>query len=336
MSDISLTGMPERDGDELFLTTVAWLYYVEGLTQSEVADRIRATRIRVNKALGEARRRGLVRIEVVSASVMCLDLRARIKERFNLKDAMVAPSPSSPGTAQMSVGAALGHYLNTLFLDHKTNRLAVSWGETLAFASRAILPVNRPGLEVISMMGGLTSGTAINSFEITSSIAKALGARYSFLAAPVYAGSRETRDEILGIDVFRDVLAQILRVDAASVSAGDMTTRSLLIRDGLPEDIRVEDLIGAGAVGDILGVFLDADGHPIDHPINGRAVGVSIEQLRRMTNVILGAGGVHKWPIITAALATGAFDVLVTDAATASVLLGEDPGKFAGEPPPPG
>ena len=145
---------------------------------------------------------------------------------------------------------------------------------------------------------------------------------------------RELRVSELGFD--RDVLAQILRVDAASVSAGDMTTRSLLIRDGLPEDIRVEDLIGAGAVGDILGVFLDADGHPIDHPINGRAVGVSIEQLRRMTNVILGAGGVHKWPIITAALATGAFDVLVTDAATAGVLLGEDPGKFTGEPPPPG
>ena len=319
------SGAPEPDSDELFLTTVAWLYYVEGLTQSEVADRIGATRIRVNKALGEARRRGLVRVEIVSASVMCLDLQDRIKGRFGLRDAMIAPSSPTVRATQMSVGAALGHYLNTLFLDPKTSRLAVSWGETMAFACRSILPVSRPGLEVISMMGGLTSGTATNTFEITSSFAKALGARYSFLAAPIYAGSRDSRDEILGIDVFRDVVDRILRVDAASVSSGDMTDRSLLIRDGLPEDVRVEDLVEAGAVGDILGVFLGADGRPIDHPLNGRAVGVSVDQLRRMNNVIMAAGGVHKAPIIAAALATGAINVLVTDQATASVLLGEAP-----------
>ena len=319
------TGAPDPDGEELFLTTVAWLYYVEGLTQSEVADRIGTTRIRVNKALGEARRRGLVRIEIVSANIMCLELQDRIKARFGLRDAKIAPSSPSVRTTQVSVGAALGHHLNTLFLDPKARRLAVSWGETLASACRSILPVSRAGLEVISMMGGLTSGTATNTFEITSSFAKALGARYSFLAAPVYAGSRESRDEILGIDVFRDVLDRILRVDAASVSSGDMTDRSLLIRDGLPEDVRVEELIEAGAVGDILGVFLGADGRPIDHPINGRAVGVSVDQLRLMDNVILAAGGVHKSAIIAAALATGALDVLVTDQATASLLLGEEP-----------
>ena len=212
-------GAPEPDGEELFLTTVAWLYYVEGLTQSEVADRIGTTRIRVNKALGEARRRGLVRIEIVSANIMCLELQDRIKARFGLRDAKIAPSSPSVRATQVSVGAALGHHLNTLFLDPKARRLAVSWGETLASACRSILPVSRAGLEVISMMGGLTSGTATNTFEITSSFAKALGARYSFLAAPVYAGSRESRDEILSIDVFRDVLDRILRVDAASVIA---------------------------------------------------------------------------------------------------------------------
>ena len=115
-----------------------------------------------------------------------------------------------------------------------------------------------------------------------------------------------------------------------------MTNRSLLIREGLPVDVRVQELIEAGAVGDILGVFLDAGGRPIDHPINGRAVGVSIEQLRLMNNVILGAGGVHKWPIIAAALATGAFDVLVTDSATAAGLLGEDTDRSTAERKPPG
>lgn len=329
MTASPMADRPDQEGEELFLTTVAWLYYVEGLTQSEVAGRIGTTRIRVNKALGEARRRGLVRIEIVSAKAICLDLQDRIKARFGLRDAMIAPSPAGTDVTQLSVGPALGHYLNSLLVDPKTNRLAVSWGETLASACRSILPVKRQGLEVICMIGGLTTGTATNTFEITSSFAKALGARYSFLAAPIYAGSPESRDEILGIDVFRDVLDRIRGVDAASVSAGDMSNRSLLIREGLPADVRVEELVEAGAVGDVLGIFLGADGRPIDHPINKRAVGIGIEQLHRMNGVILAAGGLHKAPVIGAALATGAFDALVTDQATASVLLGEDPARAA-------
>jgi DNA-binding transcriptional regulator LsrR (DeoR family) len=54
--------------EERLLARIAWAYHVEGLTQEAVADKLGITRLRVNKALGEARRIGLVRVSLNTAS----------------------------------------------------------------------------------------------------------------------------------------------------------------------------------------------------------------------------------------------------------------------------
>jgi DNA-binding transcriptional regulator LsrR (DeoR family) len=99
----------------------------------------------------------------------------------------------------------------------------------------------------------------------------------------------------------------------------------MLMRDGLPADVTVGSLRERGAVGDLLGTVLDAAGRPIDHPINDRVIGIGLDDLRRIPNVILAAGGAHKAPIIRAALRIGVVGTLVTDEATAALALGDDP-----------
>ena len=46
--------------EEQLRVRVAWLYFMEGLTQSEIADRLGITRLRANRVLAEARADGLV------------------------------------------------------------------------------------------------------------------------------------------------------------------------------------------------------------------------------------------------------------------------------------
>ena len=76
-----------------------------------------------------------------------------------------------------------------------------------------------------------------------------------------------------------------------------------------------------GGVGDIMGQVLDADGELIDHPINDRVIGLSLDDLNKIENVILAAGGLQKVPVIAAALKRGFVDTLVTDENTAMALL---------------
>ncbi len=317
--------LPQVDTEERFLAQVAWAYYVEELTQEQVAQKLGATRLRVNKALSEARRTGLVRITFDTSFAACAGLEAALCARFGLKQAYVAPSPSDAKDIQMIVGAALGHLLSDVLADPLVKLFGMSWGNTLNLATRFVAAFARPDLEIISVMGGLTRGSDLNSFEITRRLADLVGAQHSYFTAPLYAGSAESRDTIMQLDVFRDILAKLRRVDAMAMAAGDLSKRSLLMRDGLSSDTTMEELIAAGGVGDVLGTVIDARGRPVDHPINERVIGIGIPDLAGIPNVILAAGGAHKVPVISALLGLGLVNTFVTDEGTArAVLAGAD------------
>ena len=50
---------------------VAWLYYMENLTQAEIGERLGLTRARVNRMLSDARQTGIVNIRLNSAFASC-------------------------------------------------------------------------------------------------------------------------------------------------------------------------------------------------------------------------------------------------------------------------
>ena len=99
--------LPQIDAEQRFLAQVAWAYYVEGLTQEKVAEKLGATRLRVNKALSEAHRIGLVRITFNTAYAACFDLEQALCEKFGLKQAYVAPAPAQETDVQTITGAGV-------------------------------------------------------------------------------------------------------------------------------------------------------------------------------------------------------------------------------------
>jgi lsr operon transcriptional repressor len=313
--------LPQIDTEERFLARVAWAYYVEGMTQEQVAQKVGATRLRVNQSLATARKSGLVRITFNTAFAACAELEEALTTRYGLTQAYVAPAPQETRDVQMIVGAALGNLLSELLADPAIKRFGMSWGNTLNLATRFVAAMERPDLEIMSVMGGLTRGSDLNSFEITTRLADLLGAQHSYFTAPLYAGSAASRDTIMQLDVFREVLEKLRTVDAMAMAAGDLSPRSLLMRDGLPADTTMEELLALGGVGDVLGTVIDAQGRPVDHPINERVIGIGLHDLARIPNVILAAGGAHKVPVIRAVLGLGHINTFVTDEVTARDLL---------------
>jgi DNA-binding transcriptional regulator LsrR (DeoR family) len=306
--------------DEAFLARVAYAYHVEGLTQGAIADRLGVTRLRVNKALGEARRRGIVRVSLNTAFAPCLELETALKARFGLRSAVVAPAPASAEDVTAVVGAALGHILTEVLSDRRVKLFGMSWGHTLHVALSHVEPIERRDLEIVSAMGGTVRGSDVSSFEITAALAGLTGAHHSHFPAPMYASSKTSRDIIMGQEVFVEVIERIRGVDALAMAVGDLSTRALLMRDALPRDISIEDLRRAGGVGDVLGTVLDRNGRPVG-PLNERLIGIAPADLMRIPNVILAAGGAHKVAIIGAVLSLGVVDTLVTEEETARAVL---------------
>lgn len=309
------------DQEERLLVRIAWACEIEGNTQAAVAERFGITRLRVNKALGQARRRGILRISINSDYAPCVELEGELRAKFSLTAAEVVPSPINASDTQMMVATVLGNYLAGILAGPDIRLFGMSWGNTLNLAIRFMTPVNRPDLEIVSVMGGLTRGSDLNSYEITRRLADICNADLSYFTVPIYASSAQSRDVLIAQDVFLQTIRKIRSADAIAMAAGDISTASLLIRDGLPAEYTPAELIAKGAVGDILGYMLDEAGDLIDHPINSQLIGITLEDLDAIPNVILAAGGSHKVAIMKATLARGVVNTLVTDEATGVALL---------------
>ena len=308
------------DAEEQLLVRLAYACEIEGLTQAQAADAFGLTRLRVNKALSDARERGIVRVSINSALGPCVELESELIKRFDLSSATVAPVGQKTFNPHTILGAALGQFLTRLLAQPDIRLFGMSWGNTLNMATRFMEPLNRPDLEITSVMGGLTKGSDVNSYEITTRLADLCNAAHSYFTAPVYAASVTSRDILRDQKEFRGSIEKILQADGLALAAGDMQN-SLLLADGLPDDVKVDDLVAAGAVGDITGYFLNAEGGLIDHEINKRVLGIHPEDLDDLPNVILAAGGLHKLTIVRAILLRGCVDHLVTDEHLARALV---------------
>ncbi len=315
-----MTTPGSEESDDL-LTRLAWLYFMGGMTQGEIASQLGMTRLRVNRGIALARARGIVRVELDSPFAGALDLERGLCERYGLRRAAVGIAVRNDYDPHQAVGAALA-----AFLDDGLNRgawasIGVAWGKTVENAVRLMRVRNLPDMEVVSMIGGTILGRSFNSFGVVANLAGRLGARHSILAAPIYFETRELAEAVRASEPFAGQLRNAETVDLAILVTGDLTEHSFLVRYGLPAGVAVADLVAAGAVGDTLGQFLDRDGRVLDHPLNARVIGVPVAALARMRHVALAAAGPHKVETIRANLRGGYVQTLITDDVTAELLL---------------
>jgi DNA-binding transcriptional regulator LsrR (DeoR family) len=310
------------DEDEQLRVRVAWLYFMEGLTQADIAAKLGITRLRANRLLGEARASGLVNIQINARLSGCVALERELIAEAGLKDAVIVPTPADAEQIHAVLGRATADYLARHLGESRVRAVGIGWGATLRETVRHLASANLPELSINSMMGGLTYGSELNTFEITSEFARRVNAQCNYLAAPIYAGSPKSRDTILAQDVFRETFQRLATNDVALMSVGDLSRRSLLIRYGLPKDVTLESLRAAGAVGDIMGTFLDQRGQPIRHPVNKRVIALPIEMLRKVETAIVASGGLNKTAILAGVLRARLCNVLISDEVSARAALG--------------
>ncbi len=318
--------MPDQNNivakeEERFLVRVAWACEIEGLTQAEAADRFGVTRLRVNRALAEARSRGIVRVYINSAYSPCAEAEYKLKNKYGLADAHVAPVSDKNEPVKELIGSYLGQYLSSHLADTSVRRFGMGWGTTLNYAMTHMRPLNRPDLEILSVMGCVTRSSDINIIESTRLLANLCNAGKSYFTAPLYASSTKSRNTLVKQEVFSEMIDSIRTVDSLAMTLGDMSALSNMISDGIPASVSVKELLEAGAVGDALGYYLNKKGKLAKHRLNGCVVGMNLGDLADIDNVILAAGGGHKIPIIKAFLNLNYVDTFITDQATAVALI---------------
>lgn len=320
-----------REGDTDLAVRAAWLSYVGGFTQEEIARRLGVSRIKVHRLSSLAHRLGLVKVSIEHEMSSTVALENEIVNRFGLVSCTLVPTMDEPDAAAAdngqggqatieALGTAGARILGRYLERNGKAIIGVGWGRTLSALADRLPRRAHPDKLFVSVLGSLTRHAAANPFDVIHRLTTRTEAEGFIMPVPFIADTVEARSVLIAQTSVRTILDLASRADLYLVGIGDCGPRSLLPRTGQITARELAALRAAGAVGDLIGRFFDRQGRLVANEINQRTLGLELEDLRGR-QVVAVAGGREKLAAIEGALATGIVSSLITDEATARKLL---------------
>lgn len=319
------------ESDEILAVRAAELYYDDGKTQDEVGAILGLTRWKVGRLLASARESGVIRVEIVHPRARRLPVERELRERFGLQDAVVVPTFGTSGEHDLRerVAQAAADYLSAL--RPVPRRLGISWGRTLHDVANRLNENWAVGVNVVQVNGGVSVNQRAGTASATAvEIARKASGEATILPSPAILERVETKRSIESDRTVAAVLDQAASANMYLFSAGAADHRSAHIQSGYLSAAEMDELVRRGAVGDIWGRYINAEGMIVDPALDERTLGLGLDELRRADGAVLVTSGRAKHAVTRAAVVNGLCTSLVTDEATAADLIESDEDRAEG------
>ena len=309
------------DQNDALMTSVARMYYLDGLGQSEVANICGVSRSTVSRLLTAARERGIVRISVDEFDPRDRALEGRLIERFGLRNAIVVREMGGPPA---STRRAVGYFAAPVLAEWIDGQrlVGLAGGRTLGELVHNLESRSRgSGPAFVQLMGTIGSSPGrIDASELSRTLARRFRGTFLTLNAPAFAQSRRARDLFLSHDEIRPVWSAFDSLDLALVGVGTLDESAIIERDALKPEAYAE-LRAAGAVGEICGRFFDDRGRECESEVRDRVVSIGLETLRRCGDVAAVVSGPSRTTALRAAIRGELVTSVVIDQSGAYSLL---------------
>lgn len=310
--------MADKRGSEA--ARAAWLYYLEELTQGEVARELGVSRSTVVRLLQKAKDTGLVRISLdVPHGVF--EMERRMERLYGLGKVRLVPDAGD----DEKLKRWLGHAAAELIVDmvEPGTSVAVGWGTTLQAMTYSLTGEQAvEGVRIAPLVGGLhRASNGTNPHGVAEQLGRYFKAPAQALYAPVYVEDHATAEALVRDPGVRDVLNLARQATLAIYGIGTLDEDATMLQLGHLSPEEQSFMKGRGAVGDIVCRWMDADGNPVELPPTINPIGISLADLKAIPERLMVSGGEAKREALLAALRGGYATTLVTDEGTASYLL---------------
>lgn len=298
---------------------IAREHFINDVPMVELAARTGMSRFRVARLIAEARELGVLRITVGAPHSLSHDVVSRLRTRYGLREVRCA-SPiggsSNPALLRDALGQAAARYLEE----------TVEPGDVLGFASgRTLMAIAThlnalPTCDVVQLTGlsgppGETAGDLVRTISAISG-----GTPFS-LYVPLIASDRGAAEVMHRQAGIIETLDRMPQVNRAVLAVGSWKpAASQLVSSITPSE--ADHLIAQGVRADVAASLFDADGVRVS-ALDDRTIAIPFNELRRIPEIIVVAGGAEKRAALRAVLRAGFVTTLVTDAASALALLEE-------------
>lgn len=269
--------------------------------------------------LAQARERGIVSIQISPTAGGRTSVARALSDRYGLAGALVIPAGDETNLARR-IGDAGGRVLANLLSEGDT--IGVAWGKTVLAAAESItLPHPIGGLTVVQVSGSSISEQDFSPELCTSLLSDRIHAHCVNLLAPAVLTTRELKAMLLAEPILKRQLEVVHATNHILFGVGDVGPKSTVRHAGIGSQAEIDDYVARGAVAVIIGRFIDVHGRAVGGDHDERMVGITLDELRQVPSRICLAGGPEKVVAIRAMLDAGYATHLVTDLATAEVLL---------------
>jgi DNA-binding transcriptional regulator LsrR (DeoR family) len=309
---------PAQPAQLVLLATIARRHFLDGRSKVEIAEEFGMSRFKVARLIDAALERGIVHIEIRQADGIDVDLSARFQETFHLRHTVVVDTPrDEPADLRQQLGRAAAELLAEVITPQDV--LGLAWARSVSAMARALPRL--PPVPVVQLTGALSFQDGdFSSIDLVRDVARAAGGPAYIFYAPFIVRDAATARALREQPEVAQAFGQLPHVTKAVAGLGFWGAGESTLYDAADEGDRLA-LRRLGVCADISGVFLSADGEPVETDLAERMIGMDAEQLRAIPEVIVIAFGMAKVPALRAALRSGLIGGVVTHSAVAQALL---------------
>lgn len=299
----------------------AWLYYITGNTQHQIADCLGISRQVVQRLIATASADNLVSFQIMHAVSDCLQLASALVLKYNLQFCQVVPSAGLASAAcQRMVTSAAASVMTSLLSATPGMTVALGSGRTLRAAIEKMPDLIGSRHHCVSLLGAMTADGTTTRYDVPLCMAEKTGGKYFIVPAPMFADTALDRDLWCNNRIYKTVTEKARKADITFLGIGDIAQNCPLFHQGFISREEVDRLLEQGAVAEVVGHIVDENGVLIEGELQQRLTSITLPQLP-MRPTLAFAGGADKHRAIEAVLKGRWINGFITDEESARYLL---------------
>jgi DNA-binding transcriptional regulator LsrR (DeoR family) len=233
--------------------------------------------------------------------------------RFGIEKAIVSINHKDQDKQRELLAGLVASHLDRILANDMI--VAVGMGRNInAISEHAISSTQRSSTFVCAIGGFYRGGESMNADHICRRLAARFGGDSETLYAPALVSDPGVREGLLNNDAVKPTLDKARRAHIALVGVGDINEDSNMVRTGWFSPDEIAELRQRGAVGDL-------NGGPVVTPVRDRVIGLSLDDLKRIPNVIAVASEHSKTTAVLGTLRTGVINTRATTEAIAQSIV---------------
>jgi DNA-binding transcriptional regulator LsrR (DeoR family) len=304
------------------INTILNLYYVDKITQTEIADRLNLSTAKVNRLLQQARELGYISYVIRTPFQQLFELESRLKAVFGLQEAIVIPSVGGSSNSLMTaIGPVAAKYLLENIRDGDI--LAITPGTTVEAVINSSDTSRQYQIKIVPMLGAIQGNIESDMNYLAAHLADRLGAKSYMLHAPAYVDTPELAEVVRSMEPVKMILDIARKANVALLGIGTVDPKASRFVEftALSAEELKHIAVDCGGVGEIAAHVYDVEGRPCAKEYAERVIGLTLEQIHEIPLRIGVSASASKALPIYAALRGGYIHALITDEAAATGVL---------------